>query len=110
MKVINVVGARPNFMKMAPIIEAMNRYPDQFRHLLVHTGQHYDENMSGAFFSDLGMPRPDIDLEVGSGSHAEQTAKVMIAFENVCEKHTPDLVIVVGDVNSTMARAITARN
>ncbi len=109
MKVINVVGARPNFMKMAPIIEAMNRYPDQIRHLLVHTGQHYDENMSKVFFSDLGMPRPDIDLEVGSGSHAEQTAKVMMAFEKVCEKHTPDLVIVVGDVNSTMACAITAK-
>jgi UDP-N-acetylglucosamine 2-epimerase (non-hydrolysing) len=109
LKVINVVGARPNFMKVAPIIEAMNRYPDQFRHLLVHTGQHYDENMSKAFFSDLGMPRPDIDLEVGSGSHAEQTAKAMMAFEKVCEEHTPDLVIVVGDVNSTLACALTAK-
>jgi len=70
MKVINVVGARPNFMKMAPIIEAMNRYPDRLQHMLVHTGQHYDERMSESFFVDLGMPKPDIDLEVGSGSHA----------------------------------------
>ena len=84
LKVINVVGARPNFMKMAPIIEAMNRYPDHFQHLLVHTGQHYDDRMSGSFFTDLGMPKPDIDLEVGSGSHAEQTARVMVEFEKVC--------------------------
>ncbi len=109
MKVINVVGARPNFMKMAPIIEAMNRYPEQFDHLLVHTGQHYDQRMSKAFFNDLGMPKPDIDLEVGSGSHAEQTGRIMMAFEKVCVEHRPDLVIVVGDVNSTMACTITAK-
>lgn len=109
MKVINVVGARPKFMKMAPIIEAMNGYPDQIRHFLVHTGQHYDEMMSKAFFGDLGMPKPDIDLEVGSGSQAEQTAKVMMAFEKVCEMHAPELVVVVGDVNPTMACAITAK-
>jgi len=109
MKIINVVGARPNFMKMAPIIEAMSRYPAHFRHLLVHTGQHYDESMSHAFFGDLGMPKPDIDLEVGSGSHAEQTARIMVAFEKVCLEHRPDLVIVVGDVNSTMACSITAK-
>lgn len=109
MKVINVVGARPNFMKMAPIIEAMNRFPDQFEHLLVHTGQHYDERMSKSFFVDLGMPKPDIDLEVGSGSHAEQTARIMVEFEKVCLREKPDLVIVVGDVNSTMACAITAK-
>jgi UDP-N-acetylglucosamine 2-epimerase (non-hydrolysing) len=109
MKIINVVGARPNFMKMAPIIEALNRRPDQFRHLLVHTGQHYDERMSQSFFHDLGMPKPDIDLEVGSGSHAEQTARVMVEFEKVCVRERPDLVIVVGDVNSTMACAITAK-
>jgi UDP-N-acetylglucosamine 2-epimerase (non-hydrolysing) len=96
-------------MKMAPIIEAMNRYPEQIEHLLVHTGQHYDEKMSKAFFDDLGMPKPDIDLEVGSGSHAEQTAKIMVAFEKVCLEHKPDLVIVVGDVNSTMACSITAK-
>ncbi len=71
MKVINIVGARPNFMKMAPIIEAMNRYPDQIEHLLVHTGQHYDEKMSKSFFNDLGMSKPDMDLEVGPGSYSE---------------------------------------
>lgn len=109
MKVLNVVGARPNFMKMAPIIEAMNKYPEKIRHILVHTGQHYDERMSKAFFNDLGMPKPDIDLEVGSGSHAEQTARIMIAFEKVCLEQKPDLVIVVGDVTSTMACAITAK-
>ena len=109
MKIINVVGARPNFMKMAPIIEAMNRYPDKIQHLLVHTGQHYDEKMSQSFFVDLGMPKPDINLEVGSGSHAEQTARIMVEFEKVCLRETPDLVIVVGDVNSTMACTITAK-
>jgi len=109
LKVINVVGARPNFMKMAPIIEAMNRYPDRFQHRLVHTGQHYDARMSQSFFLDLGMPKPDVDLEVGSGSHAEQTARVMVEFEKVCCRERPDLVIVVGDVNSTMACAITAK-
>ncbi|MDT8444998.1 MAG: UDP-N-acetylglucosamine 2-epimerase (non-hydrolyzing) [Desulfuromonadales bacterium] len=109
MKIINVVGARPNFMKMAPIIEAMSRHPDQIEHLLVHTGQHYDQKMSKAFFDDLGMPKPDIDLGVGSGSQAEQTGRIMMAFERVCEKEQPDLVIVVGDVNSTMACTITAK-
>ncbi len=109
MQIINVVGARPNFMKMAPIIEALNHYPDRFEHLLVHTGQHYDDKMSKIFFDELGMPRPDIDLEVGSGSHAQQTAKIMVAFEQVCLQHRPDLVIVVGDVNSTMACTITAK-
>ncbi|RLB63697.1 MAG: UDP-N-acetylglucosamine 2-epimerase (non-hydrolyzing) [Deltaproteobacteria bacterium] len=109
MKIINIVGARPNFMKMAPIIESMNKYPEQIQHLLVHTGQHYDEKMSKAFFDDLGMPKPDIDLEVGSGSQAEQTGRIMVAFEKVCEVEKPDLIIVVGDVNSTMACTITAK-
>lgn len=109
MKIINVVGARPNFMKMAPIVEAMNQHPDRIEHLLLHTGQHYDERMSRAFFNDLGMPKPDIDLGVGSGSHAEQTGRVMVEFEKVCLKEKPDLVIVVGDVNSTMACTITAK-
>jgi UDP-N-acetylglucosamine 2-epimerase (non-hydrolysing) len=109
MKIINIVGARPNFMKMAPIIDAMNQHPEDIQHLLVHTGQHYDEKMSKAFFDDLGMPKPDIDLEVGSGSHAVQTAKIMVAFEKVCLSEKPDLVIVVGDVNSTMACTITAK-
>ena len=109
MKIINVVGARPNFMKMAPIIEAMNHYPDRIEHLLVHTGQHYDAKMSKAFFDDLGMTKPDIDLGVGSGTHAEQTGRIMVAFEKVCLEQKPDLVIVVGDVNSTMACTITAK-
>ena len=109
MKVLNVVGARPNFVKMAPLIEAMNGYPGVFDHRLVHTGQHYDARMSKAFFGDLGMPRPDISLEVGSGSHAEQTGRIMLAFEKVCVAERPDLVIVVGDVNSTMASAVTAK-
>lgn len=109
MKVINIVGARPNFMKMAPIIEAMNKHPEMVEHILVHTGQHYDEKMSVSFFGDLGMPQPDINLEVGSGSHAEQTARIMVAFEKVCLKEKPDLVVVVGDVNSTMACTITAK-
>lgn len=109
MKIINIVGARPNFMKMAPIIEALNRYPEHFNHLLVHTGQHYDERMSKSFFDDLGLPKPDINLEVGSGSHAEQTARIMVEFEKVCQREQPDLVIVVGDVNSTMACTITAK-
>ncbi len=109
LKIINVVGARPNFMKIAPLIDAMNRFPDRIEHLLVHTGQHYDRKMSKAFFEDLGMPRPDLDLEVGSGTHAEQTGRVMMAFEKVCGEVRPDLVIVVGDVNSTMACTITAK-
>jgi UDP-N-acetylglucosamine 2-epimerase (non-hydrolysing) len=109
MKVLNIVGARPNFMKIAPIIEAMNRHLDIFDHLLVHTGQHYDENMSRAFFVDLDLPKPDIDLNVGSGTHAEQTAKIMVEFEKICLKEQPDLVVVVGDVNSTMACTITAK-
>lgn len=109
LRILNVVGARPNFMKMAPIIEAMNQYPDKIQHILVHTGQHYDEKMSQSFFNDLGMPKPDIDLGVGSGSHAEQTSRVMVEFEKVCIREKPDLVIVVGDVNSTMACTITAK-
>lgn len=109
MKILNVVGARPNFMKMAPIIEAMNKYSAKIQHMLVHTGQHYDEKMSKSFFHDLGMPRPDVDLEVGSGTHAEQTARIMVEFEKVCLREKPDLVIVVGDVNSTMACTITAK-
>lgn len=109
MKIINIVGARPNFMKMAPIIDEFNKYPEKFTHLLVHTGQHYDERMSASFFEALGMPRPDVNLEVGSGSHAEQTARIMVEFEKVCLKEKPDLVIVVGDVNSTMACTITAK-
>lgn len=108
MKIINVVGARPNFMKIAPIIDALDA-DGGAEHILLHTGQHYDQRMSKAFFEDLGLPRPDIDLGVGSGSHAEQTAAVMIEFEKVLLWEKPDWVVVVGDVNSTMACAITAR-
>ena len=109
MKVINIVGARPNFMKIAPIVEAMRAYPDEIKQVLVHTGQHYDNHMSQSFFDDLGISEPDLNLGVGSGTHAEQTARVMMAFEKVCLKEAPDLVVVVGDVNSTMACAITAK-
>jgi UDP-N-acetylglucosamine 2-epimerase (non-hydrolysing) len=107
-KVLNVVGARPNFMKIAPIAAELGRRSDEFQALLVHTGQHYDEAMSDAFFSDLGIPRPDINLEVGSASHAEQTARVMMAFEPVVLEHRPDWVVVVGDVNSTLAATLVA--
>src|SRR2546425_1012080 len=108
LRIINVVGARPNFMKIAPVIDEMRRRSARIQPLLVHTGQHYDESMSDSFFEDLQIPRPDLNLEVGSGSHAEQTARVMIAFEQVLLKHQTDWVVVVGDVNSTMASAIVA--
>ncbi len=107
MKIINIVGARPNFMKIAPIIKAMRKHPT-IQPLLVHTGQHYDSSMAGRFFEDLEIPRPDVSLEVGSGTHAVQTAEVMKRLEPVLEKEKPDLVLVVGDVNSTMAAALTA--
>ncbi|MGE5316236.1 MAG: non-hydrolyzing UDP-N-acetylglucosamine 2-epimerase [Acidobacteriota bacterium] len=103
--IISVVGARPNFMKVAPIARAFRKYPD-VRHVIVHTGQHYDAAMSDVFFSDLDIPQPEIFLGVGSGTHAEQTAKVMTAFERVVEEVRPDAVIVVGDVNSTLACTI----
>lgn len=102
MKAIVVVGARPNFMKAAPLIREFRRR-GRPQCLLVHTGQHYDENMSRVFFEDLELPAPDIHLGVGSGSHAEQTGRVMTAFEQVAGRERPDIVIVVGDVNSTLA-------
>src|ERR1041385_2662979 len=101
-----VVGARPNFMKMAPLI--LRAKESGLPHLLVHTGQHYDRQMSAVFFDDLGMPQPDIHLNVGSGSHAEQTARIMIAFERVCLQKKPSFVVVAGDVNSTLACALAA--
>src|SRR5436853_7564589 len=107
MKILNVVGARPNFMKIAPIVEEMKKALD-LNGVLVHTGQHYSEGMSDVFFRDLGIPVPDVYLGVGSGSHAEQTARIMVEFEKVCLKEKPDLVLVVGDVNSTMACTIVA--
>ena len=106
LKVINVVGARPNFMKVAPVVEAMRRRPAEFAPTVVHTGQHYDERMSAAFFRDLGLPEPDTHLGVGSGSHAQQTAAVMQRFEPVVLERGPDWVLVVGDVNSTLACAL----
>ena len=105
-KVINVVGARPNFMKVAPIVEAMKRREREFTPLVVHTGQHYDTGMSDTFFSDLDLPRPDVYLNVGSASHAVQTATVMERFESVVLAEKPDWVLVVGDVNSTLACAL----
>jgi UDP-N-acetylglucosamine 2-epimerase (non-hydrolysing) len=107
-KILNIVGARPNFMKMAPLIAALARRPGAAAQTLVHTGQHYDEAMSASFFRELGMPAPDINLEVGSGTHAEQTARVMLAFEPVLIEQRPDWVVVVGDVNSTLACALVA--
>src|ERR1051325_1695401 len=108
LRIINVVGARPNFMKIAPVIDEMRRRSARIESLLVHTGQHYDESMSDSFFEDLQIPRPDIHLSVGSGSHSEQTARVMIAFEKVLLENPADWVVVVGDVNSTMAASIVA--
>jgi UDP-N-acetylglucosamine 2-epimerase (non-hydrolysing) len=120
-KILTVVGARPNFMKAAPIIAAINDYNrrlladtadrpeplvETIRHILVHTGQHYDELMSGSFFSDLNLPKPDIHLGVGSGSHAVQTAEIMKKFEEVLLGEKPQVVVVVGDVNSTLACAL----
>ena len=107
MKIICVAGARPNFMKIAPIMEAFHACPAT-EPLLVHTGQHYDEKMSDLFFRELGIPEPDINLGIGSGSHAVQTAEVMKAFEPVCLEHRPDYVLVVGDVNSTIACGLVA--
>ncbi|HLM25203.1 MAG TPA: UDP-N-acetylglucosamine 2-epimerase (non-hydrolyzing) [Pyrinomonadaceae bacterium] len=106
LKVINVVGARPNFMKVAPIVAAMKKRPETFQPLVVHTGQHYDSAMSDSFFHDLDLPQPDTHLGVGSGSHAVQTAAVMERFEPVVLREKPDWVLVVGDVNSTIACAL----
>jgi UDP-N-acetylglucosamine 2-epimerase (non-hydrolysing) len=108
MKILHVVGARPNFMKIAPIMREMARYPDRFAQILVHTGQHYDANMSQVFFDELELPRPDVNLEVGSGSHAQQTALIRQRFEPVVLDYKPDWVIVPGDVNSTVACALVA--
>lgn len=120
MKILTIVGARPNFMKVAPIIAAINEHnrrvndarPEtgggatRVEHVLVHTGQHYDEIMSGSFFSDLNLPKPDVHMGVGSGSHALQTAEIMKKFEEIVMNEKPDAVIVVGDVNSTVACAL----
>ena len=107
-KIISVVGARPNFMKVAPLHKAFQNYKDSVQHHICHTGQHYDENMSKIFFEDLELPKPDFYLGIGSGSHAKQTAGIMVEFEKILLKEKPDLVIVVGDVNSTIACTLTA--
>jgi UDP-N-acetylglucosamine 2-epimerase (non-hydrolysing) len=106
-KILNIVGARPNLMKIAPLMDAFTA-ADDVEPLLVHTGQHYDANMSDLFFRQLGIPEPDLNLGVGSGSHAVQTAQVMTAFEPVVLEHQPDAVLVVGDVNSTIACGLVA--
>jgi UDP-N-acetylglucosamine 2-epimerase (non-hydrolysing) len=120
MKIISVVGARPNFMKIAPFMRAVenynksnaakkNRHDDTIYHILVHTGQHYDDRMSRAFFEELGIPDADINLGVGSGTHAEQVGQTMIEFEKVLRAEKPDWVVVVGDVNATLACSVTAK-
>ena len=114
-RIMLVAGARPNFMKIAPIVRALGVRREELGEKndlewkLVHTGQHYDYEMSQAFFDDLEIPKPDYFLEAGSGSHAEQTAKIMVAFEKVCEEHRPNLIVVVGDVNSTLACSVVAK-
>jgi UDP-N-acetylglucosamine 2-epimerase (non-hydrolysing) len=108
LRLVLVAGARPNFMKVAPLMRAFAKHPRLFDARLVHTGQHYDEAMSDVFFSELGIPRPDIHLGVGSASHAVQTARIMEAFERVLDELHPDWVIVVGDVNSTAGCSLVA--
>lgn len=107
-KAIHVVGARPNYMKVAPLMREMSKRPESWRQMLVHTGQHYDHRMSEVFFEDLGLPQPDVFLGIGSGSHSEHYARVLTAFEGVLKEHRPDWLIVVGDVNSTLACALCA--
>lgn len=107
MKILNIVGARPNFMKVAPLHRAFQARPE-LESKIVHTGQHYDAKMSDVFFTQLELPNPDYFLGVGGGSHTQQTAKIMLAFEEVLQKEQPDLVLVVGDVNSTIACALVA--
>src|SRR5262245_8631153 len=105
--IVHVVGARPNYMKIAPLMDSL-REASGIRQVLVNTGQHYDEAMSTGFLRELQLPVPDRDLGVGSASHAVQTARVMMGFETVCVEEHPDLVVVVGDVNSTMAATLVA--
>lgn len=105
-KIVSIVGARPNFMKIAPLCEEFQK--NGINHVLIHTGQHYDQLMSKLFFQELAIPEPDVNLNVGSGTHAQQTAEIMARLEPILEKENPSMVVVVGDVNSTMAAAITA--
>ncbi|HET9744378.1 MAG TPA: UDP-N-acetylglucosamine 2-epimerase (non-hydrolyzing) [Chitinophagaceae bacterium] len=108
-KIISVVGARPNFMKIAPVHLEFLKYKDRVQHLICHTGQHYDEKMSKIFFQELNISEPDFNLNVGSGSHAVQTANIMLEFEKVLLAEKPNLVIVVGDVNSTIACSLVSK-
>jgi UDP-N-acetylglucosamine 2-epimerase (non-hydrolysing) len=113
MKIISLVGARPNFMKIAPFVHAIEKHNKQGRqkieHILVHTGQHYDDRMSQTFFEQLNIPQAGMNLGVGSGTHAQQVGQTMIEFEKVLKKHKPDWVVVVGDVNATLAGSVTAK-
>lgn len=109
LRVVLVAGARPNFMKVAPILRALKARAQEFEWRLVHTGQHYDHGMSEVFFAELGIPTPDFHMGAGGGSHAEQTARIMVGFESYCQEFAPDLVLVVGDVNSTLACSIVAK-
>ncbi len=108
-KIILVAGARPNFMKIAPVLRAMKKHSDKLQPILVHTGQHYDSKMSDTFFNSLGIKSPEYNLGVGSGSHSVQTAGIMVKFDEICLKEKPDMVIVVGDVNSTIAAGLVAK-
>lgn len=107
LKILNIVGARPNLVKIGPLMREMSKRPE-INPILVHTGQHYDEKLSDVFFRQMGIPRPDINLEVGSGSHASQTAEILRRIEPVLDGQKPDLVLVVGDVNSTIAVSLAA--
>jgi len=104
-----VVGARPNFMKAAPLVRELQKHPETFRYRLIHTGQHYDHKLSQLFFDELGMPKPDVHLGVGSGTHAEQTARIMLGLEAELRDSSSDLVIVFGDVNSTLATSVVTK-
>ena len=106
-RILNIVGARPNFMKIAPLMTAMLK-SELIEPILIHTGQHYDEKMSKLFFEELEIPKPEVNLGVGSGSQAKQVAKIMEGFDDICEQYKPDAILVVGDVNSTMACSIVA--
>jgi len=108
-KIVLVAGARPNFMKVAPIIRELRKHENIFDWRLVHTGQHYDHGMSDVFFQELGIPEPHFHMGAGGGSHAEQTARIMVAFEKYCQETQPGMVLVVGDVNSTLACSIVAK-
>jgi UDP-N-acetylglucosamine 2-epimerase (non-hydrolysing) len=108
MKIITIAGARPNFIKIAPLCRAFKNRKDRFEHLICHTGQHFDRNMSKIFFEQLEMPEPDFNLGVGGGTHADQTARIMLEFEKIMNQYKPDLILVPGDVNSTLACSVVA--